>query len=56
MLLVWVTRELQNLKGSCKTAEARHHVAWSESLKRGQESIGEGAACGDPSILEMPGL
>lgn len=41
------------LKGSWGTADAWHHVAGVEFLKRAQEAICSGATSGDLSILEM---
>lgn len=55
-----VVAEAPGFKGSGRETETWHHVAESESLKRGREVIGKGASLvvsqhsGNPGTIEQP--
>lgn len=44
------------MKGPWRKTDVWHLVVGSVSLRRGQETIGEGAAWGDPTVSEILGL
>lgn len=44
------------MEGPWRKTDVWHLVVGSVSLRRGQETIGEGAAWGDPTVWEILGL